>query len=72
MINKVGDEYHVMSKSGEKCLGKYKTKGEAEKRLKQVEYYKHYTAHKEKSEKGHGKKHEQMETPAQERAEHKK
>lgn len=62
MIKKSGDEYHVMSKSG-KCLGKYKTKGEAEKRLKQVEYYKNYEAHKE---------HEKKETKAQEKAEHKK
>lgn len=39
--------YNVYSESG-KCLGKgYKTKEEAEKRLKQVEYFKHKKASKE-------------------------
>ncbi len=40
MIVKVGSEYEVRSESG-KSLGKYKTKEEAEKRLKQIEYWKH-------------------------------
>lgn len=40
MIKKEKSNYKVESKSG-KNLGKYKTKKEAEKRLKQVEYFKH-------------------------------
>ncbi|MEM5804210.1 MAG: hypothetical protein QW350_05755 [Candidatus Aenigmatarchaeota archaeon] len=33
-------EYEVRSKDGKKLLGKYKTKKEAEERLRQVEYFK--------------------------------
>lgn len=40
MIRKEKSQYVVKSKSG-KSLGKYKTKKEAEKRLKQVEAFKH-------------------------------
>lgn len=40
MIKKTKSGYKVVSKSG-KDLGTYSTKGEAEKRLKQVEYFKH-------------------------------
>lgn len=40
MIKKVGSKYRVVSESG-KNLGEYKTRKEAEKRLKQVEYFKH-------------------------------
>jgi len=40
MIVKVKGGYQVKSKTG-KNLGKYKTKAAAEKRLKQVEMFKH-------------------------------
>lgn len=42
MIRKVKDGYKVLSEDGKKNLGgPYKTKAEAEKRLRQVEYFKH-------------------------------
>lgn len=40
MIKKNDSGYQVVSKKG-KNLGKYKTKAQAVKRLRQVEYYKH-------------------------------
>jgi hypothetical protein len=40
VIKKEGSQYVVKSKKG-KSLGKFKTKKEAEKRLQQVEYFKH-------------------------------
>jgi hypothetical protein len=42
MIKKVEGGYKVVSENGKKNLGgPYKTKKEAEKRLQQVEYFKH-------------------------------
>ena len=42
MIKKVKNGYRVLSENGKKNLGgPYKTKAEAEKRLRQVEYFKH-------------------------------
>jgi hypothetical protein len=42
MIKKVKEGYKVVSENGKKNLGgPYKTKAEAEKRLRQVEYFKH-------------------------------
>ena len=42
MIKKVEGGYKVLSEKGNKNLGgPYKTKKEAEKRLQQVEYFKH-------------------------------
>ena len=42
MIRKTSKGYQVKSEDGKKNLGgPYKTKAEAEKRLKQVEYFKH-------------------------------
>ena len=42
MIKKVAGGYKVLSENGKKNLGgPYKTKKEAEKRLKQVEFFKH-------------------------------
>ncbi len=42
MIKKVEGGYKVVSENGKKNLGgPYKTKKEAEKRLKQVEFFKH-------------------------------
>lgn len=42
MIKKVSDGYKVVSEKGNKNLGgPYKTRGEAVKRLQQVEYFKH-------------------------------
>lgn len=40
MIRKVNNKYKVVSKTG-KNLGTYRTKKEALKRLRQVEYFKH-------------------------------
>jgi ClpP class serine protease len=43
IIKKKGSQYYVFSEDGKKKLGgPYKTKGEAVKRLKQVEYFKHH------------------------------
>ena len=36
-----GDVWCVYSKDGNRLLGRYKDKEEAEKRLRQVEYFKH-------------------------------
>ncbi|HKC14569.1 MAG TPA: hypothetical protein VKC89_01215 [Patescibacteria group bacterium] len=41
MIVKRKAGYHVVSEKGKNLGGPYKTKEEAEKRLKQVEYFKH-------------------------------
>lgn len=41
MIKKSGDKYVIKSKTSNKTLGTYKTKKEAEKRLRQIEYFKH-------------------------------
>lgn len=41
MIRKVKEGYQVLSESGKNLGGPYKTKVEAEKRLRQVEYFKH-------------------------------
>lgn len=40
MIRQDGKTYKVVSEQG-KNLGKYKTRAEAENRLRQVEYFKH-------------------------------
>lgn len=40
MIRKTGNKYQVVSKTG-KNLGTYRTKKQALKRLRQVEYFKH-------------------------------
>jgi hypothetical protein len=44
MIKKVLDGYRVISEKGKNLGGPYKTRKEAEKRLKQVEYFKHSSA----------------------------
>jgi len=42
MIKKVNEGYKVVSEKGNKNLGgPYKTKAKAEKRLRQVEFFKH-------------------------------
>jgi len=42
MIRKVKSGYKVLSEDGKKNLGgPYKTKAEAQKRLRQVEFFKH-------------------------------
>jgi hypothetical protein len=41
MIKKVSGGYKVLSEKGKSLGGPYKTRAEAEKRLKQVEYFKH-------------------------------
>ena len=47
MIVKHEDGYYILSENTEKNLGgPYKTKAEAEKRLRQVEFFKHKKASK--------------------------
>lgn len=41
MIRKRKDGYHVVSESGKNLGGPYKTPERAQKRLQQVEYFKH-------------------------------
>ena len=41
MIKKVAGGYKVLSEKGKNLGGPYKSKAAAEKRLKQVEYFKH-------------------------------
>jgi len=41
MIKKVSGGYKVLSEKGKNLGGPYKTKKEAETRLRQVEYFKH-------------------------------
>jgi hypothetical protein len=41
MIKKAKGGYKVLSEKGKNLGGPYKSKKEAEKRLKQVEYFKH-------------------------------
>jgi hypothetical protein len=41
MIKKVAGCYKVVSEKGKNLGGPYKTKGEAKKRLTQVEFFKH-------------------------------
>ena len=40
MIKKIKGEYVVMSEKTARVFGRYKTKEEAEKRLRQVEFFK--------------------------------
>ncbi len=42
MIKKVKEGYKVFSEKGKSLGGPYKTKAEAKKRLRQVEYFKHH------------------------------
>ena len=42
MIRKRKDGYHVLSESGKHLGGPYKTRKEADKRLAQVEFFKHH------------------------------
>jgi len=41
VIKKVSGGYRVLSEKGKNLGGPYRTKREAEKRLKQVEFFKH-------------------------------
>lgn len=41
MILKEGDKYVIKSEDGSKTLGTYATREEAEKRLREIEYFKH-------------------------------
>ncbi len=41
MIRKKEDGYHVLSEKGKNLGGPYSTKEAADKRLRQVEYFKH-------------------------------
>jgi hypothetical protein len=44
MIRKVKEGYKVLSEKGKNLGGPYKTKSEAAKRLRQVEFFKHHKA----------------------------
>jgi hypothetical protein len=41
MIRKVKEGYRVLSEKGKNLGGPYKTRAEAQKRLRQVEFFKH-------------------------------
>ncbi len=41
MIRKIDSQYVILSKTGKKVLGKFKTKKAALKRLRQIEFFKH-------------------------------
>jgi hypothetical protein len=41
MIRKIGGKYVVLSETTERRFGAYATKAEAEKRLRQIEMFKH-------------------------------
>jgi len=41
MIKKIGAKWYVLSEKKKKNLGSYGTKKEAQKRLRQVEFFKH-------------------------------
>jgi hypothetical protein len=41
MIKKIGSKYIVLSETTGRKFGAYKTKKEAEKRLRQMEFFKH-------------------------------
>jgi len=41
MIKKIGNKYAVLSETTGRRFGTYKTKKEAEKRLRQIEFFKH-------------------------------
>lgn len=41
MIRKTKSGYEVLSEKGKNLGGPYKSKGQAEKRLRQVEFFKH-------------------------------
>lgn len=45
MVQKRGSKYHALSESG-RNFGSYSSKGEAEKRIAQMEYFKHKDARK--------------------------
>ncbi len=44
MIKKIGGKYVVLSESTGRRFGSYGTKAEAERRLRQIEYFKHAKA----------------------------
>lgn len=48
MIRKNGNRYSVYSEKGKRLGGPYKTREEAEHRLKQVEYFKHLEENKKR------------------------
>lgn len=49
MIKKIKGEYVVMSEKTGRVFGRYKTKEEAVRRLRQVEFFKHLKARKKLS-----------------------
>lgn len=49
MIRKIKNQYVVLSEKGDRVFGRYGTKAEAEKRLRQVEFFKNLTRHKDRN-----------------------
>lgn len=47
MIRKEGSKFIILNKDGTKKLGEYASKEEAEKRLKQIEFFKALQKHPE-------------------------
>ena len=45
MIRKIKNKYVVLSEKTGRSFGSYKTKAEAQNRLRQVEYFKHAKKH---------------------------
>jgi len=46
MIKKIKGQYVVMAETTGRVFGRYQTKAEAEKRLKQIEFFKHLAENK--------------------------
>ena len=46
MIKKIKNQYVVLSESTGRVFGRYKTKEEAKKRLRQIEFFKHLKKNK--------------------------
>lgn len=48
MIKKISGKFVVLSEKTSRVLGRYKTKKEAQKRLQQIEFFKHLKKRKDK------------------------
>lgn len=48
MIKKIRGEYVVLSETTGRVFGRYKAKAEAERRLRQIEFFKHLEKWKQK------------------------
>jgi hypothetical protein len=48
MIRKIKGKYVVLSERTRRVLGRYRTKAEAQKRLRQIEFFKHLRARRKR------------------------